>query len=89
MDVFFRVDINIAAIILLGLVYITARGSLDRKDTFNRVFFIVSLVMLFELLFETLTCIINRRPELWLIPISYFFHMCLFITSAHTHLFLV
>lgn len=72
MDVFLRVDINIMAMVLLGVVSINAYRRLDRQDLLNKVFLIVSLIIIIELFFETATCIINKRPEQWLIPISYF-----------------
>lgn len=78
MDVFLRVDINIMAIILLGLVSLNAYRRLDRHDLLNKVFLIVSLIIIVQLFFETATCVINKRQEQWLIPISVFLHICLF-----------
>lgn len=81
MDVFLRVDINIMALVLLGLISWIAHKRLDRQDSLNRVFLTVSLIIIVQLFFETLTCIINKRPEHWLIPISFFLHECLFVVA--------
>lgn len=81
MSVFLRVDINIVAMILLGLVFFIANRSLDKKDSLNRFFLRVSQIIIIQLLLETSTCVINKRPELWLIPISVLFHIILFITA--------
>jgi diguanylate cyclase (GGDEF)-like protein len=67
--------------ILLGLVVLIAYSRLDRREPLNRIFLTVSLIIVVQLLFETLTCIINRRPELWLIPISVILHVLLFIAN--------
>ncbi|MFX4263511.1 diguanylate cyclase domain-containing protein [Pelotomaculum propionicicum] len=81
MDVFLRVDINIMAMVLLGLVSLNAYKRLDRQDSLNRVFLIVSLIIIVQLFFETVTCIINKRPEQWLVPMSVFLHICLFAVA--------
>lgn len=81
MSTFLRIDINIAAMILLGVVFLIAYMSLDRNDTLNRVFLRISLIIILELFFETTTCVINKRPEQWMIPISVLFHVCLFTTA--------
>ncbi len=81
MDVFLRIDINIMAMVLLGLVSLNAYKRLDRQDLLNKVFLIVSLIIIVQLFFETATCIINKRPEQWLIPISVFLHICLFTVA--------
>lgn len=81
MNVFLRIDINIAAMVLLGVVYLIAYDRLDRQDILNKKFLSTSRIILLEILFETLTCIINRRPELWLIPISVMMHIGVFVTA--------
>ncbi|MCM1565376.1 MAG: diguanylate cyclase [Dehalobacter sp.] len=81
MDVYLRIDINIMAMVLLGLVSLNAYNRLDRQDPLNRVFLTVSLIIIVQLFFETATCIINKRPEQWLIPISVFLHICLFTVA--------
>lgn len=72
MSVFLRIDINIVAIVLLGTVVLIAYNRLDKQDKLNKVFLSTSLIILLETFFETITCIINGRPEQWLIPVSVF-----------------
>jgi diguanylate cyclase (GGDEF)-like protein len=81
MNVFLRIDINIVAMILLGIIALMAYKRLDIEDYMNKMFLRNSVIILIELFFETLTCIINKRPELWLIPITNFLHICLYITG--------
>lgn len=81
MDVFLRVDINIMAMVLLSLVSLNAYKRLDRQDPLNRVFITVSLVIIVQLFIETATCVINKRPEQWLIPVTVFLHICLFVIA--------
>jgi diguanylate cyclase (GGDEF)-like protein len=82
LDVFLRIDINLIAMLLLGIVWFIANNRLDRQDAINKSFLIVSAIIVVELVLETVTCIINRKPELWLIPVSVICHVFLFITGA-------
>lgn len=81
MDVFLRIDINLIAIVLLGVVLYIASRRLDKQDAINKTFLTVSRIIGIQICFETITCIVNRRPELWLIPVSVAFHICLYITG--------
>lgn len=81
MSVFLRVDINIAAMILLGVVILLAYKSLDRKDSLNSKFLCTCFIIVIGTLFETITCIINRRPEQWMIAFSKLMHICLFANA--------
>lgn len=78
MSVFLRIDINIVAIVMLLLVYFLAHGRLEKQDSLNKLFFRTSILIIHQLFIETMTCIINKRPELWLIPISIMLHILLF-----------
>lgn len=78
MSVFLRVDINIVAMVMLLLVYFLAYHRLEKQDALNKLFFQVSILIIHELFLETLSCIINKRPELWLISVSNLIHICLF-----------
>lgn len=71
MDLYFRIDINIVAMILLVIVFSIAYNRLDKQDIINRKFLITSLLILSELIIETINCIIDRKPEHRLIPIAY------------------
>lgn len=81
MNVFLRIDINLIAMILLAVVLFIARRRLDKQDALNKTYLTLARIIGFEILFETLTCIINTRPELWLIPVSVFLHISLFVTG--------
>ncbi|MEL7657442.1 MAG: GGDEF domain-containing protein, partial [Bacillota bacterium] len=81
MSVYLRVDINIVAMVLLGVVILIASKRLDLKDQLNRVFLITGLIVILELFFETSTCILNRRPEFWAAPVSMVLHFFLFAAA--------
>jgi len=81
MAVFLRIDINIISIILLGLVFLIAFKRLDKSNVLNRVYMSTILIVMFQLFVETMTCIINGRPELWVVPMSIFFHFMLFASA--------
>jgi len=78
MELFLRIDINLAAIFVLGIIAILAYRRLDRKNIINRTFLLAAAVILFQTMIETLTCIINKQPYTHLIPLAYLLHMLLF-----------
>ncbi|MHC1684048.1 MAG: GGDEF domain-containing protein [Clostridiaceae bacterium] len=79
MNLLLRIDNNIIAIII-SLVFIANISSrLDRKDKKNIVFFNMFILSVLELSVETITCIINKQPYLWLIPITNILHIILFV----------
>ncbi len=81
MSLFLRIDINIIAMILLSSVLFLAANNLEKRDKLNRAFLTVSTIILLQLFFETMTCVINRQPSEWLIPVSVIMHLCLFAAS--------
>ena len=81
MNLFLRIDINLVAIALLGITFLIAYKRLDKRDKLNEIFLNVSIIIILEIIFETLTCVINGQPDQRLIPFSFFLHMCLFITA--------
>jgi diguanylate cyclase (GGDEF)-like protein len=81
MTLFLRIDINIIAIVLLGITLLIARKRLDKQDKLNETFLNICFIIMLEILFETLTCVINTNPNQNLIWISVFLHMCLFATA--------
>ena len=81
MNILVRIDTNIIAIIMLIIVYFMAYRRLEKQDSLNKIFLTVAFIVLHQLVFETITCIINKRPELWLIPISEVFHTLLFTVA--------
>lgn len=78
MDVYLRIDLNLAAMIMLGIVCLIARNRLDLNDRLNKAFLLSGVFVLLEMFFETATCILNGRPETWAAPVSIFLHVCLF-----------
>lgn len=87
MEVYLRIDINIVALVLLAAVIFIASNRLDRKDLINKSFMRLSFIIMAELFIETLTCIVNKRPELWLIPITYVLHFCLYTIAPFLTLY--
>jgi diguanylate cyclase (GGDEF)-like protein len=81
MDVYLRIDLNLAAMMMLGIVCLIAWSRLDLKDPLNKVFLISGFIVILEIFFETATCILNRSPEPWAGPVSLFLHICLFGTA--------
>jgi diguanylate cyclase (GGDEF)-like protein len=81
MSVYLRIDINIAAMVLLGAVFIIAYQRLDRKDTLNHRFLSMSLIICMELLFETITCVINGHPGKMLQVLSGTLHTALYLSA--------
>lgn len=73
-----RIDSNIIAIIVSILFLVNLSRRLDKEAKGNRIFFSLFILNTFQLIDETLTCIINKQPYLWLIPITTIMHVFLF-----------
>lgn len=73
-----RIDNNLMAAAILGIVVLIAFRRLDRSDRLNRVFLITSQIVIFELLLETATCILNRSTAAWAAPLSTALHVILY-----------
>jgi diguanylate cyclase (GGDEF)-like protein len=73
-----RIDINLIAMVLLGVVYYLAYIRLDHEDAFNRLFFNGCLLILILTGFEAFTCIVNGNSSPFLRWLSTFMHICLF-----------
>lgn len=81
MDVFLRIDMNLAAMLLLGIVCLIACRRLDLSDQLNKVYVISCVIIILELFFESATCVLNRRTEPWAAPVSTILHLCLFAAA--------
>lgn len=81
MDIFLRIDINLAAMVLLGSVCFIGSRRLDLSEQLNKVFLITSVIITLELFFESATCVLNHRPEPWAAPVSTVLHLCLFAAA--------
>lgn len=81
MDLAYRIDNNLVAIIAscIFLTYIFNR--LDRKEKKSKMFVGMFTLTTIELIVETTTCIINGQPFSWLIPITTVAHIILFILA--------
>jgi diguanylate cyclase (GGDEF)-like protein len=78
LEVYYRVDVNLIAFVILGIYTWFSYKRLDLTDKLNRLFVFVSLVVLLQLLIEAATVMINRVDIQWFIPLSYFLHVVLF-----------
>ncbi len=78
MSTYLRIDVNLVAMVLLGVVYYLAYIRLDREDAFNRLFFKGCMLILILTGFEAFTCIVNGNPSPFLRYLSTFMHVCLF-----------
>jgi len=81
MDLYFRIDINLAAIVLLGFIIFLSYRRLDRKTKINRMFILTVYVVLLQLIFESLTCVMNKQPGEAMFVLSNIFHVFLFLTA--------
>ncbi|AKA67998.1 GGDEF domain-containing protein [Clostridium scatologenes] len=79
MNLFLRIDNNIIAIVVSIIFLRNITNSLDKKETKNRIFVIIFIINTVQLFIETSTCIINKQPYTWLIPISAILHIFLYI----------
>ncbi|MGD9887175.1 MAG: diguanylate cyclase [Bacilli bacterium] len=81
MNSYFRVDVNIVSAFVLALIVFIAFRRLDRKDKLSQAFFTTSVIIIFQLIIEAVTCLINTRTESWVNPLAVILHICLFITA--------
>ena len=78
MNLALRIDNNIVAIIVSIIFLINISSHLDKKERKNKAFVAIFMLNTFQLIIETLTCIINKKPYSWLIPITNLLHVFLF-----------
>ncbi|MFL0249297.1 GGDEF domain-containing protein [Clostridium neuense] len=78
MNLALRIDNNIIAAIISIIFLKNILGRLDKSERKNRIFVSIFILNTIELIVETLTCIINKQPYAWLIPITTFLHVTLF-----------
>lgn len=78
MEKYLRIDNNLMAAAMLGIVVLIAFRRLDRSDRLNKVFLITSQIVIFELLLETATCVLNRSMAVWAAPLSTALHVILY-----------
>lgn len=81
MDLFLRVDVNLIAFVILTVVRWIAQNHLNRHDVLNRAFLNVSLIVMMQLVFESMCVMINGVDRPYLVQLSYFLHIGLFVTA--------
>ncbi|MGD9605275.1 MAG: diguanylate cyclase [Bacilli bacterium] len=81
MNSYYRVDVNFVSAIILAIIVLVAFKRLDRKDKLSRAFFHTSIIIIFQLIVEAITCLINTRQESWVFLSANIFHILLFITA--------
>lgn len=79
MSIFHQVDINFAAAFLLFLVSVVAFYRLDIKDKLSRAYLITALIIIFQLMFEALTVILDRNADPLIIQLRVLMSMALFL----------
>lgn len=79
MNLALRIDNNIVAIIVSIIFLMNISNRIDKRERQNKAFVTIFTLNTFQLIFETLTCIINKQPFAWLIPITTILHVFLFI----------
>lgn len=79
MSIFHQVDINFAAAFLLFLVSVVAFYRLDIKDKLSRAYLITALIIIFQLIFEALTVILDRNADPLIIQLRVLMSMALFL----------
>jgi len=79
LSIFHQVDINFAAAFLLFLVSVVAFYRLDIKDKLSRAYLITALIIIFQLMFEALTVILDRNADPLIIQLRVFMSMALFL----------
>lgn len=82
MSVFLRIDINLIAFFILGIIFIMAKKRLDSSDSFNQAYLKIVPVILIQLILETLSCLINKQEGEPYIILSYLIHILLFMMGA-------
>ncbi|MDI6452439.1 GGDEF domain-containing protein [Peloplasma aerotolerans] len=81
MGVFLKIDINLISIFMLSLVFLIAYRRLDRSDTLNRLYLYTVVAIIFGLLIEAATVVMNGVNIPWLIFVNNGFHAVLFIVA--------
>lgn len=81
MNLALRIDNNIIAVVASIIFLKNILDRLDKTERKNKIFISIFILNTIELIVETLTCIINKQPYTWLIPITILLHIILFILA--------
>lgn len=81
MNVYFQIDNNLMAAVMLGGILFIAYNRLDKRDQLNKTYLRVSLIVLADLVLEASTFIIDGQIGKGLIVLSYFLNVCLLLSA--------
>lgn len=81
MELFWRVDINIVATVFSAGILAFAARRLDKSYRMNRAFLILGVSVVAEITIETITCLINGRPNDALMILSIILHTILYMAG--------
>ncbi len=79
MEMFLYIDVNILALIMIFSVFLIAYFKLDKNDATNRLFFLISFIIIIELIIESLTIVIDGWMNPWVRPTTIVLHNILYI----------
>lgn len=82
MSVFLRIDINLVAFFILGIIFLMAKKRLDSNDPFNQAYLKIVPIILIQLILEAFSCVINKQVGQFYLIISYLIHMFLFTVGG-------
>lgn len=77
-DLLMRIDINILAFLVLGVMWLIAIRQQDRNDLLSRIFIYMIIVTMVELVIEAATFVIDGSSGLLAIIVSYTLNILLF-----------
>lgn len=78
MNLALRIDNNIVAVMVSIIFLINVSSRIDKNDLKIKTFVSMFILNTFVLIVETITCVINHQPYLWLIPITKLLHVISF-----------
>ena len=81
MELYYMIDTNILLALLLAIVLIIAKSRLDLRITLNKIFILTAALILFQLVMESFTWLIEGIAYPWLIFINQFVTVLLFISA--------
>lgn len=81
MEWYYKADINLYSFITLLIFTVIAFTKLNKQERRNKIFLATSIIVLFQLLFEAITSMINGVEGESIIFISTLLHLSLFISA--------
>lgn len=81
MELYYMLDTNIILAFLLSIVLVIAKSRLDWRITLNKIFIVTAALILFQLVMESFTWVIEGIASPWLILINKLVTVLLFISG--------